>query len=143
MIPRRMLLTGAPLALAACGTSESAYFGRTDPPRGQRLVAVLGVEPGSLDPATSTELIEERVIYALFEGLTTLHPTTGEAMAGLATHYELTRDECRYTFFLRGHPAPRGIRLASRGDLSIEYSRGRPAAPDSRPARWSDGSRLT
>jgi ABC-type oligopeptide transport system substrate-binding subunit len=96
-----------------------------------------------LDPATSVELIEERVIYALFEGLTTVHPTTGEAMAGLATHYELTRDGCRYTFYLRGHPAPQGTRLAGRGDLSVEFSQGWPAAPDSRPPRWSDGVQLT
>jgi ABC-type oligopeptide transport system substrate-binding subunit len=143
MIPRRTLLAGAPLALVACRTAESAYFGRTDPPQRQRLVAVLGVEPGSLDPATSAELIEERVIYALFEGLTTLHPLTGEAMAGLATHYELSSDGCRYTFYLRGHPGPIGTRLAGRHDLPKEYSRGLPAAPDSRSPKWSDGVRVT
>src|SRR5215472_16746490 len=65
MIPRRNLIAAAPLALAACRTADSAYFGKTDPPPRQRLVAVLGVEPGSLDPATSVELLEERVIYAL------------------------------------------------------------------------------
>jgi oligopeptide transport system substrate-binding protein len=101
------------------------------------------VEPGSLDPATSAELIEERVIYAMFEGLTTLHPLTGQVMAGLATHYETTPDGRRYTFYLRGHPAPRGIRFADRDDLPAEYSRGLPAAPDSRPTKWSDGHRLT
>jgi len=101
------------------------------------------VEPGSLDPATSAELTEERVIYALFEGLTTLHPRTGYAIAGLATHYEFTPDRLRYTFYLRGHPEPRGIRLASRDNLPLEYSRGLPAPPDSFPARCSDGVRLT
>src|SRR5215831_3035164 len=143
MIARRTLIAAAPLALAGCRNTEGAYFGKTDPPRRQRLVAVLGVEPGSLDPATSAELIEERVIYALFEGLTTPHPVTGEAMAGLATHYDIAPDGCRYTFYLRGHPAPRGTRLASRGELPSEYTRGRPPAPDSRPARWSDGVRIT
>ena len=36
MIPRRTLLTGAPLALAACNQTEE-YFGNTTPPSGQRL----------------------------------------------------------------------------------------------------------
>ena len=107
-ILRRTLLAAGPLALAGCRAAEGAYFGKTDPPNRQTLVAVLGVEPGALDPATSAELIEQRVIYALFEGLTTLHPSTGEAMAGMATHYQVTPDGLRYTFYLRGHPAPRG-----------------------------------
>jgi ABC-type oligopeptide transport system substrate-binding subunit len=140
---RRTLLATGPLALTACRAAEGAYFGKTDPPNRQRLVAVLGVEPGSLDPATSAELIEERVIYALFEGLTTLHPDTGEAMAGLATHYEVTPDGCRYTFYLRGHPEPRGTRLPDRGDLPLEYSRGLATMRESSPPRWSDGVRLT
>ncbi|HYZ82914.1 MAG TPA: peptide ABC transporter substrate-binding protein [Bryobacteraceae bacterium] len=142
LISRRSVL-GGPLALAGCGVAASPYFGKTDPPQQQKLVVVLGVEPGSLDPATSAELIEERVIYALFEGLTTLHPLTGKPMAGLATHYETTPDACRYTFYLRAHPAPRGIRFANRDNLPAEYRRGLPAAPDSRPAKWSDGVRLT
>src|SRR5688500_1213740 len=117
MISRRSMLAAAPLALAGCRMVEGAYFGRTDPPKEQRLVAVLGVDPGSLDPAISADLAEDRVIYALFEGLTTLHPRTGEAMAGLATHYEVTSDGLRYTFYMRGHSEPRGIRLANRDDL--------------------------
>ena len=111
------MLAAGPLALAAAGRLKEPTSVRRTSPIGQRLVAVLGVEPGTLDPATSVELIEERVIYALFEGLTTLHPRTGEAMAGLATHYEVTPDSLRYTFYLRGHPEPRGIRLANRDDL--------------------------
>jgi ABC-type oligopeptide transport system substrate-binding subunit len=143
MIPRRTFLAGGPLALSACRAADGAYFGKTDPPDRQRLVAVLGVEPGSLDPATSAELIEDRVIYALFEGLTTLHPQTGEAMAGLATHYELDPDGLRYTFYLRGHPEPQGKRLGNRDDLPLEYSRALRATPDAKPAKWSDGVRIT
>src|SRR5689334_11325799 len=106
------MLAAAPLIGASCRRSDSPYFGKTDPPQRQRLVAVLGVEPGSLDPHLSSELLEDRVIYALFEGLTTLHPATGEAMAGLATHYRLGPDERSYTFYLRGHREPQGTRLA-------------------------------
>jgi hypothetical protein len=100
-ISRRTLLAAASLVLAGCHEAEGAYFGKTDPPDRQKLVAILGVEPGSLDPATSGELIEQRAVYALFEGLTTLYPTTGEAMAGMATHYDITSDGLRYTFYLR------------------------------------------
>ena len=32
---------------------------------------------------------------------------------------------------------------ANRNDLPLEYSQGLPAAPDSLPARWSDGVRIT
>src|SRR5690242_4913378 len=74
VITRRTMLAAAPLIGASCRRSDSPYFGKTDPPQRQRLVAVLGVEPGSLDPHLSSELLEDRVIYALFEGLTTLHP---------------------------------------------------------------------
>jgi oligopeptide transport system substrate-binding protein len=140
---RRTLLAAGPLALAGCRTTEGAYFGKTEAPKSQRLVVLLAAEPGSLDPATSTILVEDRVIYALFEGLTTLHPLSAEAMAGLATHYELSTDALHYTFFLRGHPGPRGIRLANRDVLPREYSHGVPATPDATPAMWSDGVRLT
>jgi hypothetical protein len=95
-----------------------------------------------MDPAISPDLAEDRVIYDLLEGLT-LHPQTGEPMAGLDTHYELTADGLRYTFYLRGHPELRGIRLDNRDDLPLEYSHGLPAAPDLWPARWSDAARLT
>jgi ABC-type oligopeptide transport system substrate-binding subunit len=142
-ISRRMLLSAGPLALTACRKAEGAYFGKTDPPDRQRLVAVLGVEPGSLDPATSLNLLEDCVIHALCEGLTTLHPVTAEAMAGLATHYDLTPDGLRYNLYLRGHSKPWGIRLANRDNLPLEYSQGLPAGPDSLPARWSDGVRIT
>ena len=103
---RRTLLAAGPLVLAGCRAGEGVYFGKTEPPKRQRLVVLLGAEPGSLDPATSTDLVEDRVIYALFEGLTTLHPQNSEPMAGLATHYESppgasnrqrhTRARCEY-----------------------------------------------
>ncbi len=69
--------------------------------------------------------------------------STGEAMAGLATHYEVDGDGLRYTFYLRGHPHPRGTPLPNTRDLPAEYSRGRTSAPDSVAARWSDGRVIT
>ena len=80
---------------------------------------------------------------ALFEPLLQPHPETVAPMAGLATHYKVERDGTRYTFYLRGHPAPDGIRLPGTESLPVEFSRARAAAPDDVPARWSDGTPLT
>ncbi len=135
---RRSLLAAAPLALGACARAEQGYFVKTDPPRTQSLVCLLDHEPGSLDPALATPR-QDDLILSLFEGLTTLHPRTGAPMAGLATHFDITPDGLRYTFYLRGHPEPPGQRLPTTTDLPIEYSRGRKASPAQEPARWSDG----
>src|SRR4029077_20819922 len=98
MIPRRALLTAGPLALAACARGEDAYFGRTDPPPRQRLVYLLGAEPVTLDPAKSGDLWEAPIIHAMFEGLTSFDATTGEPVAALATHFEVTSNKLEYIF---------------------------------------------
>jgi oligopeptide transport system substrate-binding protein len=142
-IPRRTLIAAGSLALSACGRAEDAYFGRTEPPKAQRLTYVIGGQPATLDPAKSTDRWESYIIHAMFEGLTALHPATGDPMAALATHYEGTEDGVRYTFYLRGHAHPRGVRLPNTSDLPREFSRGRPAPAESKPARWSDGVTIT
>ena len=38
MIPRRTMITAGPLALAARGRAEVAYFGKTDPPQRELFV---------------------------------------------------------------------------------------------------------
>jgi len=146
-LSRRSLLA-TPLALAACAKA-SEYFGTTQPPTGQQLTYLIGGEPETLDPARTPGGFCEFIIPALFEGLTGYHPQTLEPMAALAKHYRVSSDELQYTFFLRGHPAPRGIRLPNTDTLRVEFlnaslsqdfSRGKYAPPDSVPARWSDGS---
>ena len=143
MIPRRTLLAAAPLALAGCKAAEGAYFGKTNPPRAQRLVYVISAEPATLDPAKSTDLWESYIVHSLFEGLTTLHPVTAEPMAGLATHFQVSSDGLRHIFFLRGHPEPRGRRLPDTGDLPREFCRGPTTRSGKQPARWSDGRPIT
>src|SRR5581483_6840613 len=142
-ISRRALLTGGPLALAACGTIDGAYFGKTDPPSSQRLVYLIGSEAGSLDPGKITGGYERLIVAALFEGLTNPHPTTAQPIAALATHYEVNSDFTQYTFYLRGHPKPQGIKFANTDTLPENFSRGRRAPPDTIPARWSDGNVIT
>jgi ABC-type oligopeptide transport system substrate-binding subunit len=132
---RNLLAAGGSLCLGACARAEQGYFGKTDPPRTQRLVYLLDHEPGSLDPALG---FEEPLTLSLFEGLTVLHPATGIPIAGLATHYDISPDGLRYTFFLRGHPQPGGTPLGRSGDLPEEFSHGRVTPPVASQATWSD-----
>ncbi|MFN0101161.1 MAG: peptide ABC transporter substrate-binding protein [Bryobacteraceae bacterium] len=128
---RRAVIAAAPLALAGCGQAGATYFGRTEPPRSQRLVYLLDADVTTLDPVLSASYAEAYIIHALFEGLTSLDPATGAPRAALATHFEMMPDRLRYTFYLRGHRSPRGTALSPVPSL--------PAAA----ARWSDGSVIT
>ncbi len=141
-ITRRSVLAAGPLALAGCA-HEGLYFGATSPPSRRRLVYANGEEPDVFDPGTFAGGTEMRIINALFDGLTKFHPLTLEPIAALATHYESSRDSTRFTFYLRGHPRPRGVRFANTDNLPAEFSRGHKAPPDRVPARWSDGVLLT
>jgi oligopeptide transport system substrate-binding protein len=141
-LTRRSLIAAAPLGIAACGRAEEPYFGNTEPPQTQQLVVVLDMEPGTLDPAQALNRLDT-LMLSLFEGLTSAHPVDGSPMAALATHWAVTSDRLRYTFWLRGHKQPGGIRLPDASALPPEYSRGRTAAPDRAVARWSDGVPIT
>jgi len=142
-IRRRELLGLGAAGLVGCARSEGAYFGNTALPATRTLVHTLPGEPETLDPALSTGSNEFWVIPALLEGLTQIHPQSPEPMAALATHYEASSDQNRFTFYLRGHPAPRGVRLPNADSLSAEFTRGRKTAEDRIPGRWSDGRVIT
>ena len=90
MISRRTFLSAGPVAMAACGKVEGAYFGRTASPQEQRLVYLIGSEPATLDPAKSADLFELYIVHSLFEGLTTLHPDQRRAhgRSGYPLRYE-------------------------------------------------------
>ena len=128
-IPRRAVLTAGPLALVSCANGDE-YFGRPQPRRNQRLVFQISADPETLDPAKTQSGSEEFILPSLFEGLVTVHPTTLEPLAGIATHYEVNSDHTRFTFYLRGNQKPRGIRLPNGGRKSM-------------PACWSNGTAIT
>jgi ABC-type transport system substrate-binding protein len=132
---RRLFLAAAAGAIAGgCGKMRR---------RPGRLTYLLRNEPNTFDPAKSPGGGELWIFAALFEPLLQAHPQTLEPMAGLATHYKVERGGTQYTFYLRGHPAPQGIRLPGRESLEPEFSRGAAATLNGLPARWSDGVPIT
>jgi len=74
---------------------------------------VNGTEVKSLDPAIVTGQPENRMINALFEGLTSWNPKTLEPEPGAAERWDVSEDLLTYTFHLR------------------------------KDAKWSDGSPVT
>jgi oligopeptide transport system substrate-binding protein len=142
-ISRRSIFGLSPLVLAACREGGGDYFGNTRPPSNQRLVFENNAEPETFDPAKTQAGPEFNILPSLFEGLVVAHPATLEPMAGMATHYEVSPDFTRFAFYLRGHPKPRGNRLADVSSVLGERASSNLVRPDSMPAHWSDGSIVT
>jgi ABC-type oligopeptide transport system substrate-binding subunit len=140
---RREVLALGAAGLAGCTPSRAEYFGSTALPAARALVHALPGEPETLDPTLSTGSNEFWIIPALLEGLAQYHPRDPQPMAALATHYDISRDHTRFTFCLRGHPAPTGVPLPNANDLAEEFTGGRRTAPDRIAARWSDGRPIT
>jgi oligopeptide transport system substrate-binding protein len=141
----------ASLLAGAC-SDDGPYFGRTAPPSNPRFIYENTVEPESLDPHKMSSAQAGRVADTLFEGLVKYHPQTLEPVAAVATHYETNPDSSQFTFYIRGHPSPRGTKLPNTdtltedyraGRLADDFTHGRRAPPDIVPARWSDGSLVT
>lgn len=129
------LVTAAGAALTSgCSRSER---------RSRWLNYLLGMEPVSLDPAKCVGGSEVSIMAAIYEPLIRLHPETMTPMAGLAISYKVECGGTRYTFHLRGHQAPDGIRLPGVESLPYEFNRGRAGGRRDQPARWSDGVPIT
>ena len=107
---RRQMLAGAVTAAftSGCGRQRA----------NRSLTYVVRGEPTSFDPAKSLGGGEALMFSALFEPLLEPHPETMEPMAGLATHYKVNEAGTEYTFYLRGHAAPEGVKLAGRESLT-------------------------
>ena len=67
----------------------------------QELVFNNGAEPETLDPHVMTGVPEHTLALALFEGLTSHHPETLQALPGVAEWWEISDDGTVYTFHLR------------------------------------------
>lgn len=88
------------LLLAAPGAGI-AFFAICAQQRPADFVFVNQAEVASLDPAIATAIPEGRIIMALFEGLTTLHPKTLEPLPGVAHDWEVSDDGLLWTFHIR------------------------------------------
>src|SRR3954451_10359393 len=123
VVSRRALLTATVLP-GACRRTPAIYFGRAVPPAVPRLRFALAGETDSIDPALQTGGNETYILPPLFEGLVSYHPATLAPMAALATHFEAELSPPRLTFYLRGHPSPRGQALANTTTLGAHYGAG-------------------
>ena len=85
---------GLILALAALAACDRSVSGRAD------LVVLNGAEPETLDPHLMTGQLEQRLAYALYEGLV-YNDENGEIRPGLAREWEISPDGKTYTFHLR------------------------------------------
>jgi oligopeptide transport system substrate-binding protein len=125
------------LALASCGRSEP-YFGESTPPSTQTLIYEISGEPSSFDPATALGGTESEIVPALLEPLLFRQPESLEPAASLATHYEIDANLKEISFFLRGHPSPRGTKLAGAPGKSaaVLWSDGRPVTAEDFVFAW-------
>jgi len=92
------MILAALLALAGCTKRETAVEAGI---RTKTLIVGNFAEPQDLDPHTTAGIPEYRIQRALFEGLITQDPTTGQPTPGVARSWELSSDRLTYTFHLR------------------------------------------
>ncbi len=104
------LATGGLLS-AGCGLPEGDYFGRMDPEPGH-LRFCNSNEPEWIDPGLVTSTTGIPLALSLFDGLTEFD-MKGLPEPSLATHWDISPDQRRFTFYLR------------------------------RDGKWSDGSQIT
>ncbi len=90
-------------SLLACTPSpgEAMYFGATDPPDGQVLRFVQGMEPTSLDPPLTSAYNETVLLLAFHEGLVIHDPATSGPMPALAESWDVNESSTQFTFHLR------------------------------------------
>src|SRR6266536_2916579 len=96
-----VLLSCLIAAGCAASASNSAFFGKTDPPRENILRYVSGSEPETIDPQIPNLQNEARICLALYEGLAEYDPKTSEAIPALAENWEVNKDSSEFVFHLR------------------------------------------
>ena len=100
MQARRPIVKRLPLRLTIFALATAVLCGCGRVPDRAELVFINGAEPELLDPPLSTAQATSRVMYALFEGLTS-SDSKGVPQPGVAKSWEVSPDGLRYTFHLR------------------------------------------
>lgn len=99
-MPWHLMVWAILVAGTGCGLPEGDYFGKVDPdPDPTHLRWCNSGEPEYLDPALSTSTTDMPLIYGMFDGLTD-HNMQGLPERSLATHWEISTDQRRFTFHL-------------------------------------------
>jgi oligopeptide transport system substrate-binding protein len=89
------------IALAGCSLPDGTYFGRVaDHPDPTHFTWCNAGEPEYLDPVMASSTSDMKVIYEIFDGLTTFDPN-GLPAPSIATSWEISRDQKTFTFHLR------------------------------------------
>jgi oligopeptide transport system substrate-binding protein len=103
---RLAVVFALPLGLIACGNQEHpsasarAIHVASDLASEQILNRHLGADPRTLDPSLATDVMSQRVLDDLFEGLVTLSED-GRTVPGVALTWDTSADGKTWTFHLR------------------------------------------
>jgi oligopeptide transport system substrate-binding protein len=87
----------------------------------QGIVVNWGAEPPDLDPQTSTDQVSFWILNATLEGLVRQNPD-GSVGAGLAESWDISSDQCTYTFHLRDAKWSDGTPVTA-GDFEYAWKR--------------------
>lgn len=116
----KILLIPAFLLLPLCAAFYAGFESRMER---ADFVFVNQGELSSLDPALATGIPEGRILMAICEGLTSLHPKTLEPVPACAESWELSEDGRTYTFRLREGLAWSDGRSLDAGDFVFSWHR--------------------
>jgi oligopeptide transport system substrate-binding protein len=98
--PALVVVLLALLTLAGCAKRETPAEAGI---RTHTLLVGSGSEPGSLDPHLVNRYEEQRVLMALFEGLTVIDERTVRPVPAVAESWDISPDGLVYTFHLRAN----------------------------------------
>ncbi len=91
-------------------------------PKAADFIAIIGMEPESLDPAIVTGQVDQNVVSELFEGLTRFNKA-GLSEPGMAASWEISSDHCVYTFHLRQNAQWSNGQLITAQDVIASWKR--------------------
>jgi len=96
----RLAAAAALSVLAACGVPDTEYFGVVPEVKDPRHLRWCNSgEPEALDPSAASSTTSVKLVYALFDGLTS-YDKDGMARPSLATSWDISPDLRRFTFHL-------------------------------------------
>ena len=102
------VLVAIPFCLAACGNQEHVSASTREIQVGSDLAPEqvlnrhMEADPRTLDPTLATDVMSQRVLDDLFEGLVSLDEQ-GHTIPGVATSWETSVDGKTWTFYLRNN----------------------------------------